>query len=187
MTKILGTTGAALVALSVAGWAVSSFGQQDPPPQDGAATKAAERLDDLGRAIRRSLVDAEDTVRDGLNRTGETVRDGFTRTRESVQSMGLVSRVYGRLHWDKALHSSQLVVKAEAGGRVIIRGVVPDEAAKAKAIALTHDTFGVTHVVVQLTVTAPSAETTSTKTAKDGKSAVEPKTTIEPRTTIEPN
>ena len=64
-----------------------------------------------------ACIDAEDTVREGLNRTGGTVRDGFARTKESVQGMGLVPRVYGRLHWDKALHSSQFVVKAEGGGR----------------------------------------------------------------------
>ena len=94
--------------------------------------------------------------------------------------MGVVSRVYGRLHWDKSLHSSQFVVKAE-GGTVTIRGTVPDEAAKAKAISLTHDTFGVTHVIVQLRVVAPSIGTTSSKTT------VEPKTTVSSKTTLEPN
>jgi hyperosmotically inducible periplasmic protein len=182
MYKILGTAGAVIAALSVAGWTVSSRAQQDPPPapQGGAASQAGEKLDDLGRAIRRSFADAEDTVREGLNRTGETVREGFTRTRETVQGMGVVSRVYGRLHWDKALHSSQFVVKAE-GGTVTIRGTVPDEAAKAKAISLTHDTFGVTHVIVQLRVVAPSIGTTSSKTT------VEPKTTVSSKTTLEPN
>jgi hypothetical protein len=70
MHKILGMTGAAIVALSLAGWAVGARGQQDPPPE-GAAAKAGEKLDDLGRALRRSLVDAEDSLRQGLNRTGE--------------------------------------------------------------------------------------------------------------------
>ena len=37
--------------------------------------------------------------------------------------------------------------------------MVPDEAAKDKAVALVRDTVGVTHVVVQLTVAAPSVET----------------------------
>jgi hypothetical protein len=185
MRKILGTFGAAVVALSFVGWSVASRAQQDPPP-DGAAAKAGEKLDELGRAIRRSLIDAEETVREGLNRTGETVRDGFARTRESVQGMGLVPRVYGRLHWDRALHTSPIFVKAE-GGAVTIRGTVPDEAAKAKAISLAHDTFGVTRVIVQLNVAAPSAETTGTRTITQPKSAVESKTITEPRTTLEPN
>jgi hyperosmotically inducible periplasmic protein len=180
MYKILGTTGAALVAMLIVGWGAASRAQQDPPPQEGAAVKAAEKLDDLGRAIRRSIIDAEGTVREGLNKTGETVRDGFARTRESVQGMGLIPRVYGRLHWDKALHESSLFVKAE-GGTVTIRGTVPDEAAKAKAISLVQDTFGVTHVIVQIRVVSPSPATTSKRTTTG------PKTTTEPKTTLEPN
>jgi hyperosmotically inducible periplasmic protein len=174
MNRNLGATATALVAFSVAGWGAASFARQDPQPQDGAAAKAGERLDDLGRAIRRSLADAEDTVREGLNKTGETVRDGFARTKESVQGMGLVPRVYGRLHWDKALNSSPLFVKAE-GGTVTIRGTVPDEAAKAKAISLVKDTFGVTRVVVQLNVTAPSAGTTTTETTTESRTTIDPK------------
>jgi hypothetical protein len=179
MHKILGMTGAAIVALSLAGWAVASRGQQDPAPE-GTAAKAGERLDDLGRAIRRSLIDAEDSLREGLNRTGETVRDGFARTRESVQGMGLVPRVYGRLHWEKSLHTSPLFVKAD-GGTVTIGGTVPNEEAKAKVISLTKDTFGVTRVIIHLNIAAPSAETAAKKTI------IRPKTTIEPGTTAEPD
>jgi hypothetical protein len=179
MHKILSAAGSAIIAVSVAGWAVTSRAQQDPSPE-GAAAKAGEKLDELGRAIRRTLIDAEDTVREGLNKTGETVRDGFARTRESVQGMGLVPRVYGRLHWDKALHSSPIFVKAE-GGTVTIRGTVPDDEAKAKAISLVKDTIGVTRVIVQLNVSASSAETISPK------ATTQPKTTTEPKTTLERN
>jgi osmotically-inducible protein OsmY len=72
--------------------------------------------------------------------------------------MGVLSRVYGRLHWDKTLNSTTLYVKAE-GGTVTLRGAVPDEEAREKAIELTKDTVGVTHVVDQMTVLA-SATTT---------------------------
>ena len=64
--------------------------------------------------------------------------------------MGIPSRVYGRLHWDKQFHSISLFVKAE-GGTVTVRGTLPDEAAKAKAIDLIKDTVGVTRVIDQLT------------------------------------
>jgi hyperosmotically inducible periplasmic protein len=186
MYKILVTVGAALVGLSVVGWGVATRGQQDPAPQDsGAASKAGEKLDELGRAIRRSLIDAEDTVREGLNRTGGTVRDGFNRTKESVQGMGIVPRVYGRLHWDKALHACQFVVKAE-GGAVTIRGAVPDEAAKAKAISLARDTFGVTRVIAQLRILAPSIDTPSLETTGESRPTSESATTTTPKTTLEP-
>ncbi len=187
MRKILGMTGAALVALCVAGWGGATRGQQDPPPQDGAAVKAAEKLDELGRAIRRSLIDAEDTFREGLNRTGDSVRDGFARTKESVQGMGLVPRVYGRLHWDKMLHTSRFVVKAE-GGTVTIRGTVPDDAAKAKVISLTKDTVGVTRVVAQLHVISPDTNATTPESSAEPKATTtEPTTTKAPKTTIERN
>jgi osmotically-inducible protein OsmY len=100
------------------------------------------------------------TVREGLNKTGETVRESFAKTRESVNSMGLGPRVYGRLHWDKSLHSSALYIKVE-GSRVTIRGVVPDAAAENKALQLVSDTVGVTHVIDQLTVLAPTTSTPS--------------------------
>jgi hypothetical protein len=185
MRKILSVTSAALVAVCVAGWGAASRGQQDPLPQDGAAAKAGEKLDELGRAIRRSLIDAEDTFREGLNRTGDTVRDGFARTKESVQGMGLVPRVYGRLHWDKSLHTSRFVVKAD-GGTITIRGTVPDEAAKAKLIELTKDTVGVTRVVAQVHVISPDSDGTpdtpsGTKTTTDSTSIKAPRTTIEPK------
>jgi hyperosmotically inducible periplasmic protein len=158
MKKLETITATMLLGLAAAFWGAASRAQQDPP-QDGAAARAGEKLDEVGRAIRRGLENAEDTVRDGLNKTGDTVREGFAKTRDTVQGMGLVPRVYGRLHWEKALHTSTFYVKAE-GGAVTIRGQVPDEAAKAKAIALVRDTVGVTRVIVQLNVAAPSVAPT---------------------------
>jgi hyperosmotically inducible periplasmic protein len=170
MKRTHGVSALALLTLSVGFWSVASRAQQEPQ-QEGVAAKAGEKLDEVGRAIKKGIVDAEETVRDGLNKTGESVRggltktgesvrEGFSKTRESVQGMGLIPRVYGRLHWDKALHSSTLFVKAE-GGTVIIRGLVPDDAAKAKAVALVKDTVGVTQVIVQISVASSSIGTTS--------------------------
>ena len=109
---------------------------------------------------KEGFMNAEETVRDGLNKTGETVREGFAKTRDSVQGMGVLSRVYGRVHWDKALYSSSIFVKAE-GGIITIRGMVPDEDTKAKAIDLVKDTVGVTRVIDQLSVLPSSAAATS--------------------------
>jgi len=170
MKRMRGAAAVTMLTLSVGVWSAASRAQQEPQ-QEGVAAKAGEKLDEVGRAIKKGIVDAEETVRDGLNKTGESVRDGlnktgesvregFSKTRDTVQGMGLVPRVYGRLHWDKALHSSSLFVKAE-GGAVTIRGLVPDEAAKTKAIALVKDTVGVTQVIVQINVVSPSVGATS--------------------------
>jgi osmotically-inducible protein OsmY len=42
---------------------------------------------------------------------------------------------------------------------VTVRGMVPDDAAKTKAIALIKDTVGVTHVIDQINVVQSSAAT----------------------------
>jgi hyperosmotically inducible periplasmic protein len=151
------------LSIGVAFWSMTGRAQQEAPQepqQEGVATKAAEKLDDVGRAIKRGILNAEETVRDGLNKTGDTVREGFAKTRDSVQGMGVLSRVYGRVHWDKALNSSSIFVKAE-GGSITIRGIVPDEDTKAKAIDLVKDTVGVTRVIDQLSVLPSSAAAAS--------------------------
>ena len=81
----------------------------------------------------------------------------FHKTRESVQGMGIMARVYGRLHWDKALYSSSLTVRVEEGA-IVLRGAVPNAAAKVKAVALAADTVGVNKVVDELTVPASEAD-----------------------------
>jgi hypothetical protein len=164
MKKTYALTAAVAVAVAGASWSVWVRAQQEPP-QDGVAAKAGEKIDEVGRAIRRGIENAEESVREGINKTSGTVREGFTRTRESVQGMGVLSRVYGRLHWDKSLHSSTLFVKAEAGA-VTLRGAVPDEAARDKAIDLAKDTVGVTHVIDQLTILTTATKTTIAPTKR---------------------
>ena len=147
---------AAMIVFALSGtvWTAVGRADQDQSP-DGAAAKAGEKIDELGRAIKKGFVNAEEVVRDGLHKTGGTVRDSFTKNRETIQRMGLLPRVYGRLHWDKALHSSTLFVKTE-GGTVTLSGTIPDDAARDKAVALVQETVGVTHVIDQLNVLSPS-------------------------------
>lgn len=134
---MVGMVAALALFLGAAGWA-----QQD----GGLAEKAGEKLDELGRAVRR-----------GVENAGDSVREGFARSRDTVQGLGILGRVYGRLHWDKSLHSSNLFLKAD-GGAVTLRGMVPDAAARAKAVALAADTFGVTRVIDQLTIPEPTLD-----------------------------
>ena len=107
-------------------------------------------------------MNAEETVRDGLNKTakGEIVGEGFAETRDSVQGMGIFSRVCLGFVLDKALNSSSIFVKAVEGGTATIRGIVPDEDTKAKAIDLVMDTVGVTRVIDQLSVLPSAAAAT---------------------------
>lgn len=115
--------------------------------QEGVGEKAGEKLDQVGRKLRR-----------GLDRAEGAVRESFNKTRESVHSMGVAARVYGRLHWDKTLNSCDLHVKVE-NGVATLSGAVPGAEARAKAVTLTADTVGVVRVVDQMTVT--TTETTA--------------------------
>jgi hyperosmotically inducible protein len=134
MKKAYVALATALVALALPFWGGVGNAQQT------AAEKAGQKLDEAGRAIKK-----------GFQTAGEKVREGFDKTREGVHNMGVESRVYGRLHWDKALTNSSFELQVSSGV-VTLRGAVPDAAAKAKAVTLTADTVGVTQVVDELTV-----------------------------------
>ncbi len=141
MKRTIGIVAAIALALGVAWWGGVGRAQQE-----GAGEKAGEKLDEVGRKIKR-----------GLSRAEDAVREGFHKTRESVHSMGVAARVYGRLHWDKALQSSTLNVKVE-GGVATLTGSVPSAEARAKAVTLAAETVGVNKVVDELTVPASAAE-----------------------------
>jgi hypothetical protein len=98
-------------------------------------------LEDAGRAVKR-----------GFQSAGQAVSGSFQKTRTSVHNMEVVSRVYSRLHWDKALTTATMEIEVQAGGIAILTGIVPTEAAKTKALTLTAETVGVIQVVDQLTV-----------------------------------
>jgi hyperosmotically inducible protein len=131
---------AALLGVTLVAWGALGLAQQP-----GAAGKVGEALDTTGRAIKR-----------GVQGAGASVREGFARTRTSVQNMEVVSRVYSRIHWDKSLTTAMLDLEVQAGGIAVLRGVVPDAAAKTKAVALAADTVGVTRVVDELSIVPPT-------------------------------
>jgi hyperosmotically inducible periplasmic protein len=165
----IAATGLVLGATLMA-WAHGGRAQQQPPPPppppgQGAAEKAGERLDEAAQKIKR-----------GLGEVAEDLRARFRRTRESVQSMGVEARVYGRIHWDKALADAPIELDVSTDGVATLRGSVADAAAKAKAVALARDTVGVTQVVDELAVT-PRGTTIRTTT---GDGTIEKKTTVVP-------
>jgi hypothetical protein len=165
MRRIYAIAVAALFAVALGCFAAVSRGQQP----GGVAEQVGEKLDEFGRAIRDGFEKAGETVVGGINKTGETVRDGFVKARDSVQGMGIYSRVYSRIHWDKTLHGTNIMLRAE-GGVITLRGVVANDAAKTRAISLAADTVGVTRVINQLTVLHPSEDSdvapTSTRRPK---------------------
>ncbi len=119
----------------VATWGCVTLAQQG---------QVGQGFDNAGRVMKR-----------GFQSAGNAVQGGFLKTRTSVHNMEVVSRVYSRLHWDKALTTSNLELEVTNGGIATLTGVVPDAEAKAKALALTSETVGVMQVVDQVVVTPP--------------------------------
>lgn len=106
--------------------------------QGGVAGRVGEALDNTGRAIKNG------------------VQGAFAKTQMKINTMEVLDRVYSRLHWERTLTTSALDLEVQAGGATVLRGVVPNARAKAKAVELARDTVGVTQVIDQLTVVAPT-------------------------------
>src|SRR3954469_17846697 len=89
-----------VLSVSVVGAAASAvFAQQ------GVAARAGQAIDGVGRGIRQEA-----------QVVGEAVRKRFDAVRTEVNRMGIHSRVYSRLHWDKALNGSRIEVHILRGG-----------------------------------------------------------------------
>lgn len=116
-----------------------------PKPNEGQGERTGETI---GRAVDRAVRDLGRGVED----VGQSLRQRFEAARSSVDRMGTEARIYGRLHWDKDLHSAPLELEVREGGAVVLRGAVADVGARAKAVMLTRETVGVTEVIDEITV-----------------------------------
>ena len=105
--------------------------------QQGVAGRAAEAIDNAGRNIRRG------------------VENAVVRSQEAIQAQDVLGRVYSRLHWDKVLAGAILELEVRADGLVVLRGSVPNAAAKKRAVLLASDTVGVIKVVDETSVPEP--------------------------------
>lgn len=142
---------AGFVSLAVLGL---SLGTGVGRAQTGVAEQIGEKIDSVGRGIVR-----------GAQEVTDSVRKRFEVVRTDVSRMGVHSRVYSRIHWDKTLQGARIEVHMLRDGVVLLRGTVPDAAAKAHAVGLARDTFDVTGVVDELEPLVPTAApTTSTTT-----------------------
>ncbi len=125
---------------------------QEPKGDQGPAKRVGEKI---GRAI--------DEVKEGARDVAGGVRQRLAQARAAVDNMGVEARIYGRLHWDKALADVAFDLEVREGGVAILRGTVPDAPAKAKALSLAGDTVGVSRVVDELSV-APAQTKSTTRT-----------------------
>jgi osmotically-inducible protein OsmY len=126
---------AAGLALSIAVISISSAQQTTPPATGGTLQQ----------------------IENGAAQAGAKLEEGFASVRDRVHTMGVETRVYSRLHWDKDLADATLNVAVEHDGVVTLSGKVKDALAKTRAVTLTDNTVGVTRVVDQLTVATTPA------------------------------
>jgi osmotically-inducible protein OsmY len=129
-------------------------GHAQQPQDDGPAERAGEQIDKAGQNLKKKLQQA-----------GDSIRNQFEQARRSVHSMSIESRVYGRLHWDKALQGSTLNLEMK-NGIVTLQGSVPNSEAKLKAVELARDTVGITQVIDQLAIQPPPQSTPASSTGK---------------------
>jgi osmotically-inducible protein OsmY len=115
-----------------------------------------------------------ETVERGLTNIGQKLRKTWADFRRSVDELSVQGRVYGRLHWDKAIGSAPIEITVQDENVVTLSGSVPNEAAHRTAVTLANDTVGVRQVVDRLTVAAPTATTTTTVTTPSTTPAVPP-------------
>ncbi len=128
-----------LAAFLAVAWANAGQAQE-------AGKKVGERLDEAGRSIKG-----------GLERAGTATKEQFGKAKQSVHNMGIESRVYGRIHWDRLLTDSTIDLSTTADGIVTLSGAVIDARAKARALDLARETVGVTRVVDALIIRPATA------------------------------
>ncbi len=115
-----------------------------------------------------------ETVDRGLTNIGNRLRRTWADFRKSVDELSVQGRVYGRLHWDKAIGSAPIEITVQNENVVTLSGSVPTEAARRSAVTLANDTVGVQQVIDRLTVAAVTTTKTTTVTTPGTTPAVPP-------------
>lgn len=130
--------------------AVSAARAQEPAPREKPAPPVGERVGE-------KVDSAVQSLKKGVSSAGDAIRDQYEKARAGVHNMSVAARVYGRLHWEKALANSKVEIDVQKGGVAVLTGTVGDAVARSKAVQLAQDTVGVTKVVDQLVVRTTSS------------------------------
>jgi hyperosmotically inducible periplasmic protein len=103
-----------------------------------------------GQKVGEKVDSAVQDIKSGLKKVGDAAKEQFGKAKASVNNMTVESRVYGRLHWDKALNDATLELSTTDDGVITLDGTVADAKAKVRAVELTKETVGVTKVIDRL-------------------------------------
>jgi hyperosmotically inducible protein len=143
-----------LLSLAIVGFVTLQSLAAEPPattdPPASSRTGVGERV---GESVDR-----------GLTNIGNKLRKTWAEFRKSVDELSVQGRVYGRLHWDKAIGSAPIEITVQNENVVTLSGSVPTEVARRTAVSLANDTVGVRQVIDRLTVAVTTTTTTTTTT-----------------------
>lgn len=118
----------------------------------GGTTNGQEPPKTTGEKIKEKVDGAVDSLKRGAVNAEEAIKNQYARARDAVAKMGVEGRVHARLHWDKSLVGSKVELSSPKVGVITLSGAVPDAKTRAKAVAVTTETVGVTEVIDMLTV-----------------------------------
>jgi|GEM_PF-3576412 len=102
-----------------------------------------------------SSQDSMSKLAQGVKDASNTLKAQFVEARTSAKNFGLQQQVGARIHNDKVLDAGRIEIEVEDESTAILDGIVPDRAAKERAVELTRDTRGVQRVVDRLAVPPP--------------------------------
>jgi hyperosmotically inducible protein len=155
MARRFGLTSPAALGLGlVLAVGTSGFGDEPKDLPPGSAPPPKTTSETIGNSVGNVV----ESIKRGARVTTESLQEQYQRARNSVHDMGIQSRVYSRLHWDKNLADCRIDIEIQ-GGTATLRGTVKSLAAKAKALELAHDTTGVDRVEDRLTIEPPATPT----------------------------
>lgn len=144
MTRVRWTIAGGMLGLGLAAWSGAGRDRRGSSEADGGT------IDGAVRTFTQGVQDASDTVRDKL-----------TSARASARNLGIEQQIANRLRQDKTLEADRIEVHVEDESTAVLKGLVPDEDSKEKAVQLTRDTRGVLKVIDHLAVPPPPRVITS--------------------------
>jgi osmotically-inducible protein OsmY len=153
--------------------AAGGFAQDpsNPPSSDPSlAAKVGRTIKELGRdikddvkAVGQKIGDVGQGIKAETHEVSTALAKKFEDMKADVEKMPTHHRVYSRIHWDSELVDAKVEVHMLTRGGVLLRGRVPSEAAKKRAVELAKGSVGVTEVYDELSFPAPP-----TASAKSG-------------------
>jgi osmotically-inducible protein OsmY len=121
------------------------------------AGRVGQKLGELGREIKNEAGDIKSEV-----------AQRFESVKSDVRTMPVQHQVYSRIHWDRSLHDTTVEVHVLRDGVVLLRGTVPNQAARSHAVELARESVNVTSVIDELTVAASPGTTGSALAPRPG-------------------